>query len=245
MRTLVVGSLLLGLVFSCAGGASAQSSHSPTGTWLVAMSGADCGLARLTFSNNFTWTGYGLSLESFGPLAIAGTWTNDNKGEVVGGYNESFPDGTVIGWSISAKPPRRAKFSGKSVSLFNGHLLHLSLRGASAQASPDVSGNWVGKLRTRGPDFFEQYSFAASANKSNWFDVAGQGANSSGTFTISGALIVNTDRRANGYTIRDFGSSVTETSSFSGRFSFLLKQAKFVGKDDDNHTVIIRATRQE
>jgi hypothetical protein len=57
-------------------------------------------------------------------------------------------------------------------------------------------------------------------------------------------MIVNTDRRANGYMISDFTSSVTVTSSFSGRFNLPLTKITFVGRDDNNHALVFRATQQ-
>jgi hypothetical protein len=240
MRTIVGASLFLGLVSLFPVGASAQVTNSPVATWAVTLAGRDRGLTYLTFSNDFTWGGYGISLKSFGPFTIDGsTWSYNQQLEVVSGYTQFLPNDVEAG-RITITLPGGSKLRGRAVAS-NGHF---NLKGEPLSPAPNVSGSWIGKVRTRGTKFFETYMITASTNLPGWFDVDGQGVNSSGTFTISGALIVNADRRANGYTISDYGSSVTTTSSFSGRFNAPLDKVGFVGRDDDNHSVVIRATKQ-
>ena len=243
MRTFVVAILFLGLVSSVSTRALAAGAQSPTGTWMVAMSGADSGLVHLTFSNDFTWTGYGISKESFGGLTIVGNWTNDNKGEVAGSYTETFPD-TAIGWSMAAKIPGGDKFLGTAVSRFNHRLLRLRPKGKPDGIIPDISGNWNAPGKARGDRFIANYTLTASTNMPGWFDLAGQVSTANGTSTVSGAVMVNTDRQANGYFISDFSSSVTTTSSFSGRFNAPLTKIAVVGRDDRNRFLVMKAKKE-
>jgi hypothetical protein len=221
----------------------AQATNSPVGIWAVAITGADRGLTYLTFSNtsnDFVWTGYGISLKSFGPFTIAGTWGFNSKAQVVGGYTQSLPSGDVAG-TVKITLPGGDKFLGSAVSA-GGH--HSRLVGQAVGTVPDINGAWSGEVHTHGTAFFESYTFAASTNLPGWVDVTGAGTGPSGSFTVAGALIVAADNDVNGYTIRDLGSSGIVTSSFSGKFNSLLTKAKFVGKDGNNKSVVIDATKE-
>ncbi|MGD0650274.1 MAG: hypothetical protein ABSA97_03890 [Verrucomicrobiia bacterium] len=240
MRIFVVSSLLLGLVFLFPVGAFAQVTNSPVGTWAVALTGSDHGLTYLSFSNNFTWGGYGISLKSFGLFTIDGsTWSYNQKLKVASGYTQLLPNDVEAG-HITVTLPGGNKLRGRAVAS-NGHF---NLKGQPSSPAPHISGSWIGEVQTRGTKFFETYTITASTNMAGWFDIAGEGIDSIGPFTASGAVIVHADRRANGYTISDYGTSVTTTSSFSGRFNSPLTKITFAGKDDNNHHVIIRAAKQ-
>ncbi len=242
MRRFVLSSLLSSLVCLIAARSMAQATNSPVGTWAVNWSGRDNALTYLTFtvtSNSMDWGGYGISAKSFGPLTINGTWDYDSKARVVGGYTESFPTDAESG-HIVVKLPGSNKFRGTAFGT-NGRF---GLNGEPAGAVPNITGsNWVWKVRTRGNTFFEDDVITASTNMLGWFDLIGQGSGPDGTFTVSGALIVNSDRHVNGFTIRDFGASGSITSSFSGRFNVPLNKVILTGKDDDHRGVVIHATK--
>ena len=59
---------------------------SPVGTWQVDILGSKKGTLMMTFSNNFTVTGYGITRRQFGFITLAGTWHFDDKGDVLAGY---------------------------------------------------------------------------------------------------------------------------------------------------------------
>ncbi len=241
MRTLVVSSLLLGLVSFVPARVSAQVTNSPVGIWAVTWNGADRGLTYLTFSNtsnNFVWTGYGISLKSFGPFTISGTWDFNSKGQVVGGYTQSLPAGAVAGTVVITLPG-----GVKLVGIATSENHRIGLVGQPAGTVPVIDGTWSGEVHTHGTKFFEDDTIAASTNMPGWFDLAGTGTGPSGTFTVSGALIVAANHQANGYAIRDLGSSGIVTSSFSGKFNALYTKVTFVGRDSDKRAVVINATK--
>jgi len=242
MRTFLGASFLLGLACLCPLAGRAQVTNSPVGLWAVDWTGGDRGLTYLTFSNtsnDFVWGGYGISIKSFGPFTIAGTWGFDTKGRVVGGYTLTLPSGSMPG-TVTISLPTSEKLTGHAVS--EGH--HYGLNGEAVGTVPEVNGTWSGQVRTHGTQFFENYTVTASTNMPGWFDLTGSGAGPGGTFTVSGAWIVAADHRANGYTIRDLGESGIVTSSFSGKFNGQLDKATFAGKDGDNKSVVIHATKQ-
>ena len=242
MRSFVWSVFLSGLVCLAPGRSMAQATNSPVGTWAVTWGGRDRAITYLTFtatSNSMDWSGYGISARSFGSVTFSGTWDYDSKARVVGGYTELFPNDAESG-HIVINLPGGINLRG-TASATNGKF---SLRGHPSGAIPNIAGsNWFWTVRSRGNISFENNIITASTNMVGWFDVTGQGSGPGGTFTTSGALIVNSDRRVHGYTIRDLGLSGSVTSSFSGRFNVPLNKVVLKGRDDNHHGVVIRATQ--
>ena len=245
MRTFVVALLFLGVVSSFLVGTSAQSpvdSDALVGTWETQWigPGRDRATCYLTFSNDFTWSGYGIALKSFGPVTIAGTWGVDSNDRTIGSFTEYRGDGDIAG-TFKRIAVAHSHLRGRAST---GHR-HITVNGDASSTPLDVSGsNWVGEVRTGGNTIFQLYTFTASTNAPGWFDITGSGHGRSGTYTISGALVVTSNRRANGYLASDFGSvNTTSTWSFAGRFVPSLERGLFRGRDDSGNRVVIHATQ--
>ena len=223
-------------------GASAANTNALIGVWETQVIGVgpDRATCFLTFSNDFTWTGYGIALKSFGPVTFAGTWGVDSKDRIVSGFTEFRDDGDIAG-TLTATVNGGDKLRGGAITPHG----HLKFNGDALSTLRDVSGsNWVGEVRTSGNTSFQSYTFTASTNLPGWFDITGTGVGQSGTYTVAGALVVTTDRRANGYLVSDFGSGgATSTWSFVGKFLPSLKRANFRGRTDSGHDLVIKATR--
>jgi hypothetical protein len=204
--------------------------------------GADRATCFLTFSNDFTWTGYGIALKSFGPVTFDGTWSVDAKQRITGGFTEFRDDGDVGGTFI-ARLNGSNKLRARAITATHRPL---KFNGVAQSTLLDVSGsNWVGEVRSRGNKIFQSYTFTASTNLPGWFDIEGAGVAEGGTYTINGGLVVTSDRRANGYLISDFGSAgTTSTWSFAGKFLPSLERAVFRGRQDNGHHFVIHATKQ-
>ncbi len=67
----------------------AASSDSTVGTWATQIAGKDHGICYLTFSNDMTVAGYGISLDALGPLQLSGNWNLDGHGRLAGGSGNS------------------------------------------------------------------------------------------------------------------------------------------------------------
>jgi hypothetical protein len=211
-------------------------SDSPVGTWATQIAGKDQGVCYLTFSNNFTMAGYGIAVDALGPFQISGAWNLDAHGRLVGGLTQ-FVGGGGFG----------AKFHGsanhnKLRALVNSTAGFFNFHGAPAGSIPDVSGEWLGEVRQPGQKFFVTYNAALSSNTPAWFDLTGQGVNNTGTFTVTGGMLVMPDRRVAAYTISDFGTS-TETDAFIGTIAAKGKRLILHGHSSDNKPVVIRAAR--
>lgn len=223
--------------------APAANTNSLIGTWETQVTGIgpDRATCFLTFSNDFTWVGYGIALKSFGTVSFAGTWGIDSRDRITGSFTEFRDDGDIAG-TLTKFAVSQNHLRGNAIS---GHG-RLKFKGSALSTPPDVSGsNWVGEVRARGNTSFQSYTFTASTNLPGWFDITGSGVGQSGTYTLSGALVITSDRRANGYLVSDFGSvGATSTWSFAGKFLPSLERAAFRGHIDTGNDLIIRATKQ-
>jgi hypothetical protein len=241
-------SLLAGFCFAFvlnnAAAAPATDTNALVKTWETQVIGpaADRATCFLTFSNDFTWTGYGIALKSSGSVTFDGTWSVDAKQRITGGFTEFRNDGDVGGTFIALLNGSN-KLRARAITATHRPL---KLDGVAQSTPRDVSGtNWVGEVRTRGNKVFQSYTFTASTNLPGWFDVTGTGVGEGGTYTISGGLVVTSDRRANGYLISDFGSAgTTSTWSFAGKFLPSLDRAVFRGSQDNGHNLVINAAKQ-
>ena len=223
--------------------APAANTNALIGTWETQVTGVgpDSATCFLTFSNNLTWTGYGIALKSFGPITFAGTWGVDSKDRIIGGFTEFRADGDIAG-TITAGVPSGNKLRARAVTTHG----RLRVKGDPLSTTPDVSGsNWVGEVRTRSNTSFQSYAFTASTNLPGWFDITGSGIGQGGTYTVSGALAITSGRNANGFLVSDFGSgNTTSTWSFAGRFLPSLQRGAFRGRTDTGDDIVISVTQQ-
>jgi hypothetical protein len=231
-----------GLVLLTQPSAPAANTNALIGVWETQVTGpgSDRTTCFLTFSNNFTWTGYGIALKSFGSVTFGGTWGVDSKDRIVGGFTEFRGDGD-IGATFIAAVNGSDKLRAQAIAPGG----HLKFNGDALSTLRDVSGsNWVGEVHTRGNTSFQSYTFTASTNLPGWFDVTGSGIGQSGTYTVSGALAITSGRNANGFLVSDFGSgNTTSTWSFAGRFLPSLRRGAFRGRTDTGDGIVIRVTQ--
>ena len=223
-------------------GAVAQTTDSPLGTWEaeLAASGGDRATCYMTFLDDATWSGYGISTRSLGPFTIVGTWSNDDKGRVIGAATLFMPTGDLVTTLLG-----RVKGDKLRATVRKAAGGEFKMKAETATAPVDVSGNWTAEVRTRQSKDFQSWTLTASTNTLGWFDLAGMGVGPGGAFTVTGALVVTSNRRASGYTLTDLGVSGVVTSSFSGRFQSSSRRGTFRGRDHAGHDVVIKAAVAE
>src|SRR6058998_816942 len=126
----------------------AANSDSPAGIWATQIVGKDHGVCYLSFSNDLSVAGYGITLDTLGPFQLAGNWNLDAHGRLVGGFAQ-FIEGGGAG----------AKFHGK---VNNDKLrVHVNsteggfnFKGEPAGDIPDLTGAWVAEVRVKQQKFF-------------------------------------------------------------------------------------------
>ena len=222
--------------------ASAADTNLLVGTWGTQLKGpgSDQTTCYLTFSNDFTCSGYGIALKSFGPVSIMGTWGVDSKGDITGGITGHRGDGD-LSMTLTKFDANHSKIHGSAFSPKG----RVTLKGNALSTPPDVSGsNWVGEVRTHSNLSNQAYTFTASTNVPGWYDVTGTGIGVGGVYAMSGALIVSPDRNANGYFVSDFGTGKTSTWSFAGRFVPSLERATCRGHSDNGDSLRIFIEKQ-
>jgi len=221
---------------------AANTNNLLVGTWESQLigPGRDRATCYLTFSNDFTWAGYGIALKSLGPVTIAGLWGVDSKDKITGSFTEYRDDGDISG-TLTKFVAGRNEIRGHAFATQG----RIRVKGVALSTTPGLSGSWSGEVHTRGNTSYQSYTFSTVANTPGWFNITGTGIGENGVYTIHGALVVTSDRQANGYLASDFGS-VTTTSvwSFAGKFLPSLERATFRGHTDTGHRIVIRAAKQ-
>ncbi len=96
--------------------------NSPLGTWEVTISGADKGAQFVTFNDDFSASGFGIRLKTFGLDDVSGRWGFNRKGQITGPFLEQTLgttnwSGTFLGTVKSLKsitgwclPPLRVSY---------------------------------------------------------------------------------------------------------------------------------------
>ena len=237
MRCITLGSLIAAAV--CLGAAIALSggNNSPVGTWQVSISGTDRGVTFLTFSNDFTFAGYGITRDT-GSFTIAGTWEFDSKDRIVSGYTQFIEGGSAAG-ILRGDVVGNGRLQARARTTQGPQ----KFKAPPPAASPDLAGAWAGKSSAPGERGLTSFTLAASTNNTpGWFDLSGTGINSSGSFSMSGAVLVTSDHRVGAYTVSDFGTA-TQTASFAGRLVKKGKKLVLVGMNDDRQHTRLLAER--
>lgn len=178
---------------------------SPVGTWEVNLSGADQGIAYVTFEDDQDFTAYGLSRDSNGLFTLSGTWSVDEKGTLTGSYTELI-DGENVTGSITGKVATK-KLSGR-IAASNGNF---NFKGTPEKVTQDLNGSWTGVAllgKTRIPELYQ----ISGTEIPHVFQVSGTGIHpGGGEFSISGTAIAGS-----GGKLRIFALSEYPGAEFPG-----------------------------
>jgi hypothetical protein len=213
----------------------AASSDSPVGSWATQIVGRDHGICYLTFSNDTSVAGYGITLDRLGPFQMAGNWNLDEKGRLVGGF--AVLDDPGIGAHF-----RGQVNNGKLRAKVNATQGRFNFKGDPAGDIPDVGGAWRGEVTVKEKKFFVDLTATLSTNTPAWFDLTGSGTNDDGSFAVTGGLVITPDGRVAAYIVTDTGVS-TDTAAFIGKLRARGKKLVLRGRDESGRNVVIRASR--
>jgi hypothetical protein len=196
--------------------------NSPLGDWEVTISGADKGAQFLTFEDDFTASGFGIRLKTFGLDDVSGHWafTNKPKGQVTGPFIEQT--GTTTNWTGTFLGPAKSlkSVSGavKTTALGTFHW-----RGIPATTFLDLSGTWTGVVTVvRTTPVAVSYGFTANASDAAVFDIA----TSVDPGTVVGQLLVTSRNKVYAYVT--FGGTQFRVS---GTFSAVRQTLTLRGTD--------------
>ncbi len=214
----------------------AASSDSPVGTWATQIVGKDHGICYLTFSNDMSVAGYGISLDALGPFNLLGNWNIDGKGRLVGGLTQFIPNG-----GFGALYRGKAHNDKLRVHV-NSTAGGFNFKGEPANDIADLTGPWNAKVKRNGKPFFVAFNAVLSTNVPAWFELSGNGNNANGSFALSGGILITPDDRVAAYTVYDYGTSV-ETNAFVGKLVKRGKKLVLRGRTDNNQPAMFRAER--
>ena len=206
--------------------------------WQITIVGSDRGVVFLTFSNEFTSAGYGISLDAAGPFTLTGTWGEGDNNTIIGGFTQFADGGTEAGIIKKGILRGNGKFIAK-VQTTHGRQ---TFRAPVPAAVVDIGGSWNVEGRIHGHAFLESFTLTASPDKVGWFDLVGTGADIDGAYTLSGGILVTSDRHVAGYTINTYPSTTLQAVGV-GKVNGKTKKLILRGKDQDGKPFVLRATR--
>jgi T5SS/PEP-CTERM-associated repeat protein len=231
----------LGVTNVAAATITVGAKNSPLGDWEVTISGADKGAQFLTFEDDFTASGYGIRLKTFGLDDVTGHWgfkTNNTKGQVTGPFVEQT-DGTTNWTGVFLGPVKSLKNLSGAVPATNAldHSLGtFHWRGVPATASLDLSGTWTGLVTVaRTPAASVSYQFSTNANDSAVFDIT----TNTPPGTVVGQLLVTSKNKVYAYVTFD-GKQLR----LSGTYSAVHHSLTLRGKDETGETVSVKIFKQ-
>jgi len=189
--------------------------NSPLGDWEVTIGGADKGAQFLTFEDDFSASGFGIRLETFGLDDVLGHWGFDAKGQVTGPFVEQTGGttnwtGTLLGTAASLKSVNGAVPTALGT---------FRWKGVPATTFPDLSGTWTGLVTIVKSAATVNYVISSNANDSAVFDIATSGDSG----TVVGQLLVTSRNKVYAYVTFD-GKQVRLSGAFSAvRHSLTLR----------------------
>jgi len=211
--------------------------NSPLGDWEVTISGADKGAQFLTFEDDFSASGFGIRLKTFGLDDVSGQWgiTNNNpKGQVTGSFVEQT--GATTNWTGTLLGPVRSSKS-MTGTVKTSPLGTMHWRGIPATTLSDLSGTWTGLVTVvRTTPAAVSYVLGTNANDSAVFDIA----TSEDPGTVVGQLLVTSRNKVYAYVTFD-GKQLR----LSGTFSTVRRTLTLRGTDATAETVSVKVLKQQ
>ena len=224
-RLFWISALLLGAMVGQPALVCAENA-SPAGTWQVSVMGAQKGTLMMTFSNNFTVTGYGITRKQFGFITLAGTWSYDTKGNVVAAYLQTV-NGASSAFTLTMRALSPGRFRGHATGTSGGY----QCLGEQPESLPDLSGTWNAIVIRKGKPSNEQFTTTISTNYPYVFNLTGQGLSQTGSYTLSGMLMATSRDKVSATVARTIGTD-TQGSSAAGVFKRARSKMTLVGSDE-------------
>ncbi|MCG3147466.1 MAG: hypothetical protein PCFJNLEI_00906 [Verrucomicrobiae bacterium] len=232
-----ISNLVLGTAISLLPVVNTSAGESAV-TWQSTIIGQDRGIIFLTFVDDLTLTGYGISLNFLGPFTTSGTWGEGAKESVLGGFT-SFSDRGNQAGLLEGSVRGNGGFFAK-VTTSGGPQ---KFKAPAPAAIADLSGSWTGSSQLQGKKSLLSFVLTPSTNNlPGWFDLTGTGIGETGSFTLTGAVLMTSDRNAAAYTVSNFGTSTTQ-AAFIGKVGPKANKWTFKGKDEDNKNILFKAER--
>ena len=181
--------------------------NSPLGDWEVTISGFDKGAQFLSFGDDFSASGYGIRLKTFGLDEVSGQWSTNAAGQVTGQFVEQT-DG-VTNWNSMLLATVKSLKSLSGTVPTNG-FGPFHWKGIPMTTSPDISGTWSGAVTVVKTATQMIYRITTNADDAAVFDIA----TSDAPDMVVGQLLVTSRSKVFGYITID-----NQPINFSGTFS--------------------------
>lgn len=212
-------------------GSSPVSNALITNVWQLSLARTfprlrDTGTAFITFSNDSSFAGYGLSTHSAGMFTLSGTWAVGASGKVTGTFSESpLSDSGSITGKANTKEVLLSLAGSDGTYKLNG-------KPVSTGDLPDFSGSWDIILRAPHTNIVSSISVTSTNGYPGLFEIAGPGLSGEAIETTKGGLTMYID-----------SASLGDTATLAGKFNAVSQAANLSGKDENNGGVRLKLTR--
>jgi hypothetical protein len=206
-----------------------SSANTNVTIWEVSMAGKPRATCVLQLADDLTVTGYGIEQSLCGTFSVTGIWSQELKGGISGTLSQLFSSTncqhtTSIEGTFATKPIKTAQISASGLDSL-GKLRWKAVRGPSF---PSLATGWQGTLKIKKSVTEETYNLTPGASKPGWYDIMGQAADASYTFT--GALIVTSRNLVTASIVRQLpGGSVA--SFYTGKVNLTKHTLSLKGTD--------------
>jgi hypothetical protein len=199
----------------------------------------DVGDAFMTFADDGSLTGYGMSVGSFGLLEIAGEWTVTDDGQIAGTLTMTVGDDVVLEGTVVVTRGD----DGRIVMRIHNADGEIMLDGIRANAVPDLSGMWNAEVTLPGATCVETFDLTVSEQHPGVFRLDGAGTSDERVYTVTGAVLVNSANRLAAFTVRLAGDDAPHESVFIGVVSEDGTTIEATGIDRKGAELTLRAVR--
>jgi hypothetical protein len=221
------------------GNGSIDQTAFPLGTWEVALDDIDVGDAFMTFADDGSLTGYGMSVGSFGLLEIAGEWTVTDDGQIAGTLTMTVGDDVVLEGTVVVTRGE----DGRIVMRIQNADGEIMLDGIRATTVANLSGTWDAELTMPGAVCAEAFDLTVSEQHPGVFRLDGAGTTSDRVYTVTGAVLINSANRLAAFTVRIAGDDAPHESVFIGTVSDDGTTIEALGFDREGNELALRACR--
>ena len=197
--------------------------------WEINVKGSDQGLVVVNFRTDQTLDGYGISQDAFGLLTVSGSWSTNN-GALTGHYLAQAGSQTITDGALSGDIRPGKKLKAK----ISASVQTLKLKGTPFRAGPDLSGHWIGQVKSKAGKSTETYDFMPDSNLPGVFHLTGQGVGN-----LTGEAIVSSENAVSVHLHSDTG----EDRALEGKVSTKKQTLSLKGKDQSGLKFTIKAAK--
>jgi hypothetical protein len=181
-------------------------------------------VAIITFHDDLSLSGYGITLKSAGLLQLSGTWRPGAAGGLVGTYIQESGQGSAAGFftaTVAGGNKLRARLTAS-----NGRLV---MAGEPLGEPQDHAGSWMAQIVRPGEVSLGTVNLSPRESLPAVFDLSGEGYTPGGRIQITGLMLITSAGAVGLYLESEPTGEPAGPSSLIGNVSANRRIAKLKG----------------